>query len=581
MGFFDKDEVPKAPDMSPVINAAKDIGTMSKGIAQETLDWAKTQFAQNQQDIKGYIDNITSDSQVARDMIGKFQDISNADLGISRGALDIKDAALGQAAKANNIADVQGDIQKQQLQNQQGQLQNQQTQLGIQQDFRGDQQAQQAKADQLYQQYSQTYSPAMARYMADAEAYGSPDKVDQARAGAQANVGEQFQGARDAATRQLEAYGVNPASTRFAALDLGTRVKEAAAKAAAGEAAARQREQDAFALRNQAIAQGQQLPTQSTAATNAATAIGSNVNQAGTVANQAGSVGAQFGSLANQAGANQIGATNAATNAMNTATGATNAATSANQAAVGAQSGALTADTAAIGGEQAAGNLTNQTFQTGSQAIGTAPQYLGAANQATSTAGNTMAQQYDAQMKQYKAEKENSSGFGKLLGAGLAIAGNTLLPGAGGAIGGAIGGMLSGGGESGGSASSPLAGLSATDYGSGSDAGSFMDTYGAGSGNYNDPNLKALYGAEGGAIPMSKSPSNGQATDDVPAQLTAGEFVMPKDVTAWYGEKFMQNLIAKAKTEMSKGKAKPAIGRATGPPVVVSRPGAGAGAGAI
>lgn len=572
MGFFTKDEVPKAPDMSPIINAAKDISAMSSGIAQETLDWAKAQFAQNQSDITGYVNNITSDSQAARNMIGNFQNIANSDEGVRR-------QALATAERAQKIADTQTGIQRTQLTAEQAQLRNQQDQLQMQRDFRQDQLAQQQKADQLYQQYSQTYEPAMARYMADAEAYGSADKVAQARAGAQANVGEQFQGARDAATRQLESYGINPASTRFAALDLGTRVKEAATKAAAGEAAARQREQDAFALRNQAIAQGQQLPTQATAATNAATGIGSNVNAAGTVANQAGSVGAQYGALANQAVGNQIAATSAGTQALNAATGA-------NQAATQAQSGALAANTAAMGGEQAAGNLVNQTFQTGSQAIGTAPQYLGAANTGISTAGNTANQQYQNQLAQFKAEQSNSSGLGKLLGAVAPIAFGAATGGtgfAGSLAGNAIGSAM--GGEYGGSASNPLPGLSASDYGSGA---SFADTYGIGGSNNplagttrysNTPGYNFFTGsyAEGGAIPMQTSPSNGQAVDDVPAQLTAGEFVMPRDVTAWYGEKFFQNLIQKAKMEQSKAQAKPAIGGApSGPPAVVSRPAVGA-----
>jgi hypothetical protein len=585
VGFFSKDEVPKAPDMSAVINASKDISSMSTGIAQETLDWAKQQFAQNKSDITGFINNITSDSATARNMIGNFQDIANADLGISKGALDIKDQALTQAARANGIADVQGGIQQQQLgvegqqlgeqqnqlANQQTQLANQKTQQDIQQGFSQDQAAQQQKADQLYDQYKQTYPDAMAKYMADAQAYGSADKVAQARAGAQANVGEQFQGARDAATRQLEAYGVNPASTRFAALDLGTRVKEAAAKAAAGETAARQREQDAFTLQNQAIAQGQQLPGQATAATNAATSIGSNVvgqgnvvNSAGNVANQAGSVAAQFGSLANQAGANanqaganEIGATNAGTSAINAATGASTAATGANQAATQAQSGALASDTAAMGGEQAAGNLTNATYTAGSQAIGQAPQYLSAANTATGTAGQTQNAAYQNQLAQFKAEQSNSSGLGSLLGTAAGIATKAAFLGDGGSISGSTLGNMVGdamGGSYGGSASNPLPGLDKGDYGSGA---SFADTYGL---------------AEGGAIPMSVSPSHGKTVDDVPAQLTAGEFVMPKDVTAWYGEKFFQNLIQRAKAEQSKATAKPAIGLAQGgKPLVVSR----------
>lgn len=53
-----------------------------------------------------------------------------------------------------------------------------------------------------------------------------------------------------------------------------------------------------------------------------------------------------------------------------------------------------------------------------------------------------------------------------------------------------------------------------------------------------------------GAVPPEASPSGGQQTDDVHALLNEGEFVIPKPVTNWYGEKFMQKLIQKAYDEM-------------------------------
>jgi hypothetical protein len=40
------------------------------------------------------------------------------------------------------------------------------------------------------------------------------------------------------------------------------------------------------------------------------------------------------------------------------------------------------------------------------------------------------------------------------------------------------------------------------------------------------------------------SPSGGQQTDDVPAHLNAGEFVLPDDVVKWKGEEFFQKLIS-------------------------------------
>ena len=70
---------------------------------------------------------------------------------------------------------------------------------------------------------------------------------------------------------------------------------------------------------------------------------------------------------------------------------------------------------------------------------------------------------------------------------------------------------------------------------------------------------------DGGSNMVSpdQSPSGGAKTDDVHAMLNEGEFVMPKDVTGWLGEKFMQNLINKARTEMAGPKAE----GQPGPPV--------------
>ena len=48
----------------------------------------------------------------------------------------------------------------------------------------------------------------------------------------------------------------------------------------------------------------------------------------------------------------------------------------------------------------------------------------------------------------------------------------------------------------------------------------------------------------GGFVSQDLSPSNGGQTDDVPAQLNAGEFVIPKDVAAWKGQEFFYKLMA-------------------------------------
>ena len=59
-------------------------------------------------------------------------------------------------------------------------------------------------------------------------------------------------------------------------------------------------------------------------------------------------------------------------------------------------------------------------------------------------------------------------------------------------------------------------------------------------------------GTPGGGVPAYASPSMGQATDDVPAMLTANEFVIPKDVATWVGHKALAGQIDKARAEQQK-----------------------------
>jgi hypothetical protein len=65
--------------------------------------------------------------------------------------------------------------------------------------------------------------------------------------------------------------------------------------------------------------------------------------------------------------------------------------------------------------------------------------------------------------------------------------------------------------------------------------------------------------AKGGGIPMGVSPSHGQNVDDVPARLNAGEFVVPRDVAAWKGQEFFQNLIKKSRALSAGAPAKPSM----------------------
>lgn len=283
------------------------------------------------------------------------------------------------------------------------------------------------RADEYYKRYKDVYEPAQDRYLSDAENYDSAGRRDQNVGQAQAAVAQNFDAARQAATRQLEGFGVNPGATRYAALDAGTRVAEAAAKAAAGTQAARDTEATGLTLRANAINMGNGLPGQSATSSGVSTGAG----------------------------------------------------------------------TGATGSE-------NQTFSTGSGAMTAPSAYTGQGVSAIGGWGQTLNNGYSNALDAFKANNSASSGWGSLLGA--------------------------------------AAGIGAKMYG-------FAEG-------------GAVPPQDGGAIPMSASPSGGVQTDDIPARLNAGEFILPKDVVSWIGEKNLQATIQKARKEKEGAQAKPAIGAA-------------------
>ena len=85
--------------------------------------------------------------------------------------------------------------------------------------------------------YEGVYQPLEDQLVQEAQDYASPQRQEYEAGRAAATVAEQFEGARRAATRNLESFGIDPSSTRYAALDLGTRVQQAAAAAGAANQA--------------------------------------------------------------------------------------------------------------------------------------------------------------------------------------------------------------------------------------------------------------------------------------------------------------------------------------------------------
>jgi len=286
--------------------------------------------------------------------------------------------------------------------------------------------------------YEQIYQPLEDQLAKEAESYASPERQALEEGRAQAAVAQQFEQARDASLRQLEGFGVDPTSTRAAALDIGARAQQAAAQAAAGNQARLVTETTGRALRSEAINVGRGYPGQ--IAGQYGTAI-----QAG-----AGGVNAQLGQTAS-----------------------------------------------------------------GAQTMGTGAQYMGLQNQALGAWSGALTAQNNANMAGYNAANPDQSG---MWGTALGLAGSAAIK------------FLADGGMA--------------------------------------DNMTT-----GGDVPPDASPTGGGAIDDVPARLTAGEFVVPKDVASWKGEEYFQKLIDQSRKAKGEASAKPAVGYAPAEnPTFVSRP---------
>ena len=264
------------------------------------------------------------------------------------------------------------------------------------------------------ERYQRIFQPLEDSLAQEAKDFASPERQEQEAGRAMGTVATQFEAARQGALRNLESYGIDPTATRYAALDRGARIAQAAQSAGAGNEARRQTESVGRALRSEAINVGRGYP---------------------------GQIAGQYG-------------------------------------------------TALSGGNQAV-NSGLATTASGAQTMGTAPQWQGMGNQAIGQWGNILNTGYQNQMAQFNANQQSSSGIGALAGTALSL---------------------------------------------------FLE--------------------DGGVVPQEASPSGGEVTDDVPARLNEGEFVVPRDAVSWFGEKHFQELIEKAKKQKGEAQAKPQLKQA-------------------
>jgi hypothetical protein len=423
--------------------------------------------------------------------------------------------------------------------------------------------------------YDQTYVPAMKQQMDFAENYTTPERMAANRAAAGATSNIAFDANADAAKRQLQGYDVDPSSGRFAGLDAG--LATARAKQAAGAMTKSDRDTETLGqqyLAN-AIATGAVLPGQAGNEAGIGIAAGNQAVNTGlaTTASGAATMGTplQWDAQGNDMYKQWANAAALQTNAGLTANrdiaaeslaqqkldqssssgiGATIGAASGLLGGVGKMAGGFGSLSGMFGGGGGSGGAT----ATGSVGSGVGGSYSTA--DATGMAAGLYSEEGGMVPKMAKGGIAHD-----LLGLAGSAVGNFFLP--------VVGGMA------GKTAGNFVGDLIEGDPGNVGDDAERNFTFGMADpdtpGGFNPSGLTSAGGAaasyfaaDGGSIDKmsnmvtpEQSPSRGAETDDVHALLNEGEFVMPKDVASWYGEKYLQGLIEKARREAAGPKAEP------------------------
>lgn len=157
-----------------------------------------------------------------------------------------------------------------------------------------------------------TYYPIEDKFAKEAQDYNTPARAAERSAAAQADVATAYAGQRQAALQSLESFGIDPSQTRYGALDLGARISQAAAQAAAGTTSRQQSEATGLALQGEAINIGRGYPGQvaqsyGTAINAGSGGVNAGLNTANTYGNLMGTP-TQWGQLSNQSRQTATGA---------------------------------------------------------------------------------------------------------------------------------------------------------------------------------------------------------------------------------------------------------------------------------
>lgn len=150
-----------------------------------------------------------------------------------------------------------------------------------------------ANAEKAQSFYESTYKPIESDFANKAMNYDTAANDSQRAGSAMADVATTFDANRAASLSNLESYGIDPSQTRYSALDLGTRISQAAATAAAGTQSRLNSEATGLALEGEAINTGR--------------GYASNVANAYNTASNSGSSGVNTANSTTTTGANSMG----------------------------------------------------------------------------------------------------------------------------------------------------------------------------------------------------------------------------------------------------------------------------------
>ena len=443
-------------------------------------------------------------------------------------------------------------------------------------------------AGETLQQY-QSYVPEMQQLQQLAGTYSSPARTAVNMGAAESATAQGTQAGINAATQNLQSYGIDPSSGMYGELQEAQRTAGGAAAAGAGQQAELSTQATGRQLLGESIGVGQALPGQAVNAINSA-------NQAVT--------GAENATLANVAsGANSI---NTANSLLGTAMQLKYPPVgNVSQNVSSAASSGTPKQSSGGGGGSGAGGYGGGPTDYNS------PLYPSGTS--TPAATNTSS---GASTDSGTVNTQPSAGVVSVPGGGGGYA--PTAPAGGGGYGGGYGGAFSGSGFARGGAIPDFAGggFAPASFAPGVGTTGLSSSGGmgrGGGGGFADPNMRrrdmvngitsASPGmrrggggggggipdvtgrptggfmpgvAQGGAIPddattggfvgSNLSPSAGQQTDDIPARLNADEFVIPQDVSKWKGQEFFQKLIDQSRKARMGATAKPSTSPAPAVP---------------